>query len=125
MVETPDIPAAYPTLLPDADDVAVQVSIRHSGKAAERFEFVLDASSPLLRSGFVDWLSRARVSGAERDAITELANRVFADEAKAALWLRTPSDLFDNRTPLETLLLKDGATLVEDLLWRIDEGMPE
>jgi len=54
--------------------------------------------------------------------ITSLAEEVFADEAKAARWLRKPKARFDQRTPLEAARTEAGARLVEEMLLQLDYG---
>jgi putative toxin-antitoxin system antitoxin component (TIGR02293 family) len=55
--------------------------------------------------------------------ITALAEKIFGDENKALRWLRKSKQHFDGRTPLELLATESGARLVEEMLYRIDEGM--
>lgn len=52
-----------------------------------------------------------------------LAARIFADRAKALLWLRTPDDRLRERTPLSLLQTEAGGRVVESMLWQIDEGI--
>ncbi len=51
------------------------------------------------------------------------ACRVFADDAKAALWLRRPNPQMNNQTPLMLARSETGARLVEELLIQIDHGI--
>lgn len=53
--------------------------------------------------------------------IHELANRVFADPAKASDWLNHPSVQLGGRTPMEMLDTEDGVRRVEELLTQIDD----
>jgi uncharacterized protein (DUF2384 family) len=53
--------------------------------------------------------------------IIELANRVFADPAKAQDWLSHPSVQLGGRTPLESLGSEEGVRRVEELLTQIDD----
>jgi putative toxin-antitoxin system antitoxin component (TIGR02293 family) len=55
--------------------------------------------------------------------IAALAEEVFADEDRAWRWLRAPKRQFQGRTPLQLLATEAGARLVEELLYRIDDGM--
>ena len=55
--------------------------------------------------------------------LSSQAEGVFASRDKALLWLRTPDDRLDNRTPLKLLVTEAGARLVESLLQQIDEGI--
>lgn len=55
--------------------------------------------------------------------IVSLAEEVFASREKALLWMRTPDDRLENRTPLKMLITESGGRLIENLLWQIDEGV--
>jgi putative toxin-antitoxin system antitoxin component (TIGR02293 family) len=55
--------------------------------------------------------------------ITEHAERVFGDAAKAHRWLRKPSPMLEGSVPLTLLKSETGAHLVEKALHRIDFGM--
>jgi putative toxin-antitoxin system antitoxin component (TIGR02293 family) len=50
------------------------------------------------------------------------AVRVFGSEEKAALWLKTPSPLFEHRGPIGCLDSDGGAHAVSEELIRIDFG---
>lgn len=52
-----------------------------------------------------------------------LAECVFGNAGTAFGWLRTPKRQFADRRPLEMMATEAGARLVEELLYRIDEGM--
>jgi putative toxin-antitoxin system antitoxin component (TIGR02293 family) len=51
------------------------------------------------------------------------AEGIFSNRDKALLWLRTPDDRFDDRTPLSMLRTESGGRLVEEMLWQIAEGI--
>lgn len=55
------------------------------------------------------------------DYITNLANRVFGDAAKAAEWFNGPRLQLGGRTPLEVLATEGGVRRVEELLTQIDD----
>lgn len=55
--------------------------------------------------------------------LVSLAEKVFGDHEKALLWLRTPDDRLDDRTPVRMLVTEPGGRLVENMLWQIDEGV--
>lgn len=55
--------------------------------------------------------------------ILSLAEDVFASREKALLWLRTPDDRLEDRTPLKMLGTESGGRLVENMLWQVDEGI--
>jgi putative toxin-antitoxin system antitoxin component (TIGR02293 family) len=50
------------------------------------------------------------------------AIRVFGSEGKAALWLKTPSPLFEDSAPLSYLDSDAGAHVVSEEIVRIDFG---
>jgi uncharacterized protein (DUF2384 family) len=52
-----------------------------------------------------------------------LGQEVFGDPERGWRWLRDAKRQFHGRTPLELLATEAGARLVEELLYRIDEGM--
>ena len=51
------------------------------------------------------------------------AERVFADPAKAARWLRKPNRVLNLQTPLTLLETETGARAVEEALGQIDHGV--
>ena len=51
------------------------------------------------------------------------AELVFGSHDKALLWLRTPDDRLNDRTPLSMLHTEAGGRLVESMLWQIDDGV--
>jgi putative toxin-antitoxin system antitoxin component (TIGR02293 family) len=55
--------------------------------------------------------------------VLALADQIFASHDKALLWLRTPDDRLNNRTPLSMLPTEAGGRLIEKMLWQIDEGI--
>jgi putative toxin-antitoxin system antitoxin component (TIGR02293 family) len=55
--------------------------------------------------------------------VLALAFDVFGSNEKALLWLRTPDDRLDNRSPMSMLHTEAGGRLVEEMLWQIDEGV--
>ena len=55
--------------------------------------------------------------------VLTLADLVFGSHDKALLWLRTPDDRLNNRTPLSMLPTEAGGRLVESMLWQIDDGI--
>ena len=69
-------------------------------------------------------LSREESDRAVRLArIAALAEQVFGDSKRRWNWLRAEKRQFDGRSPLQLLVTEAGARLVEELLYRIDEGM--
>lgn len=55
--------------------------------------------------------------------IVALGEEVFGDRERSWHWLRTAKRQFQGRTPLQLVATEAGARLVEELLYRIDEGM--
>jgi putative toxin-antitoxin system antitoxin component (TIGR02293 family) len=55
--------------------------------------------------------------------VIALCQEVFGDPERAWRWLRDAKRQFQGRTPLNLLASEAGARLVEELLYRIDEGM--
>ena len=55
--------------------------------------------------------------------VVALCQEVFGDPERGWRWLRDTKRQFQGRTPLALLATEAGARLVEELLYRIDEGM--
>jgi len=55
--------------------------------------------------------------------VVALCQEVFGDRERAWRWLRDAKRQFQGRAPLALLATEAGARLVEELLYRIDEGM--
>lgn len=55
--------------------------------------------------------------------IVALAENVFGNLDKALLWLRSPDDRLSDRSPLSLLHTESGGRLIENMLWRLDEGI--
>jgi len=69
-------------------------------------------------------LSRDESDRAVRLArLAALAEQVFGDPERSWRWLRAAKRQFQGRTPLQLMATEAGARLVEELLYRIDEGM--
>ena len=69
-------------------------------------------------------LSREESDRAVRLArIAALAEHVFGDSKRAWHWLRAEKRQFHGRSSLQLMVTEAGARLVEELLYRIDEGM--
>ncbi len=69
-------------------------------------------------------LSREESDRAVRLArIAALSEQVFGHHERAWRWLRATKREFHGRTPLQLTATEAGARLVEELLYRIDEGM--
>jgi putative toxin-antitoxin system antitoxin component (TIGR02293 family) len=72
---------------------------------------------------------RESLSREESDRVVRLARiaafsqEVFGDSERSWRWLRAGKRQFDGRSPLQFAATEAGARLVEELLYRIDEGM--
>jgi putative toxin-antitoxin system antitoxin component (TIGR02293 family) len=72
---------------------------------------------------------REALSRDESDRVVRIAravglcHEVFGEPERAWRWLRDAKRQFHGRTPLELLATEAGARVVEELLYRIDEGM--
>ena len=55
--------------------------------------------------------------------IAALGEEVFGDRERFWRWLRAAKRQFRGRAPLELLATEAGARLIEELLYRVDEGM--
>jgi putative toxin-antitoxin system antitoxin component (TIGR02293 family) len=55
--------------------------------------------------------------------VAALSEQVFGEAARAWRWLRAPKRQFRGRSPLQLLATEAGARVVEELLYRVDEGM--
>jgi putative toxin-antitoxin system antitoxin component (TIGR02293 family) len=91
---------------------------------AEIFELVVPKRTLARRQAKNEALTVEETDKALRLArIAELARKVFGDEAKAHRWLRKPKRNLGGATPLAFLASEAGAREVEELLYRIDDGM--
>lgn len=55
--------------------------------------------------------------------VVALCEEVFGERERGWRWLRDAKRQFQGRSPLDLLATEAGARLVEELLYRIDEGM--
>jgi putative toxin-antitoxin system antitoxin component (TIGR02293 family) len=55
--------------------------------------------------------------------LAALTEQVFGDAARGWRWLRATKRQFLGRSPLQLMATEAGARLVEELLYRVDEGM--
>ena len=55
--------------------------------------------------------------------VVALCEEVFGEHDRGWRWLRDAKRQFQGRAPLDLLATEAGARLVEELLYRIDEGM--
>jgi len=72
---------------------------------------------------------REPLSRDESDRVVRMARiagpgeEVFGDPSRSWRWLRAAKRQFDGRSPLDLLTTEAGTRLVEELLYRIDDGM--
>jgi putative toxin-antitoxin system antitoxin component (TIGR02293 family) len=55
--------------------------------------------------------------------IAALAEQVFGESKRSWRWLRASKKQFQGRSPLQFMTTEAGARLVEELLYRIDDGL--
>lgn len=100
-------------------------ALRRAGFTQSEVHSVLISRRALMRHR----AHRHRLSQTESDRavrlarITVLAEAIFADPARSWRWLRTQKRAVGGRKPLELLATEAGGRLVEEWLYRIDDGM--
>jgi putative toxin-antitoxin system antitoxin component (TIGR02293 family) len=99
--------------------------LRHSGLTDDEvYTLVVPRRTLTHRRARREALSRDESDRAVRLArTTALAEQVFGDAERTWRWLRAPKRQFRGRSPLQLLATEAGARLVEELLYRVDEGM--
>lgn len=99
--------------------------LRRSGFTDEEiYTLVVPRRTLTHRRARRDALSRDESDRAVRLArIAALAEQVFGDVDRGWRWLRASKRQLDGRSPLQFTVTEAGARLVEELLYRIDEGM--
>ena len=100
-------------------------ALRESGLADEEvYSLIVPRRTLTHRRARREALSRDESDRAVRIArVVALCEEVFSDRERGWRWLRDAKRQFQGRTPLHLLATEAGARLVEDLLYRIDEGM--
>jgi putative toxin-antitoxin system antitoxin component (TIGR02293 family) len=107
-----------------ADTTILDELTAHGFSSDELFELVVPRRTLARRKLAGQRLSLEETDRAVRLArITAMAERVFGDDAKAHHWLREPSPMLSESTPLMLLTSETGAQVVEEALHRIDYGM--
>ena len=99
--------------------------LRHSGLTfSEVSSIVISPRTLKHRRARGEKLSNEETERAIRvGRILSQAELVFGSHDKALLWLRTPDERLNNRTPLSMLPTEAGGRLVESMLWQIDDGV--
>lgn len=91
---------------------------------AEIYSLIVPRRTLTHRRARRESLSRDESDRAVRLArIAALGERVFGDSGRAWHWLRAAKRQWKSRSPLQLAVTEAGARLVEELLYRIDEGM--
>lgn len=100
-------------------------ALRQSGVTDEEiYSLVLPRRTLTHRRTRGEALSREESDRVVRIArVLALSEEVFGDRERGWRWLRDGKRQFQKRTPLDLLATEAGARLVEELLYRIDEGM--
>jgi putative toxin-antitoxin system antitoxin component (TIGR02293 family) len=100
-------------------------ALRHSGLTDEEiFSLIIPRRTLTHRRARREAMSRDESDRAVRVArVIALCEEVFSDRGRSWRWLRDGKRQFQGRTPLEMLGTEAGARLIEELLYRIDDGM--
>lgn len=100
-------------------------ALRQSGLTDDEiYSLVLPRRTLTHRRARREALSRDESDRAVRIArVVALGEEVFGDRGRCWRWLRADKRRFQGRAPLQLLATEAGARLVEELLYRIDEGM--
>jgi len=111
-------------LVQDGLGIACVAKLRESGLTdQELFALILPRRTYSHRKSNRENLSPDESDRAVRVArIAALAERVFGDGDRALAWLRAPKRALNNAAPLAAIATEIGARLVEDMLYRIDDG---
>ena len=98
--------------------------LRRSGVTDEEiYSLIVPRRTLTHRRARREALSREESDRAVRLArIAALGEQVFGDSERAWHWLRAAKRQFHGRSPLRLTATEAGARLVEELLYRIDEG---
>jgi len=99
--------------------------LRRSGLTDEElYTLVVPRRTLTHRRARREALSRDESDRAVRLArLTALSEHVFGEPERSRRWLRTRKRQFHGRTPLQLMGTEAGARLVEELLYRIDDGI--
>ena len=100
-------------------------ALRQSGLTDEEvYSLVIPRRTLTHRRARREALSRDESDRVVRVArVVALCVEVFGERARGWRWLRDAKRQFQGRAPLDLLATEAGARLVEELLYRIDEGM--
>ena len=100
-------------------------ALRQSGLTDEEvYSLVVPRRTLTHRRARREALSRDESDRVVRVArVVALCEEVFGERERGWRWLRDAKRQFQGRAPLDLLATEAGARLVEELLYRIDEGM--
>lgn len=100
-------------------------TLRQSGLSDEEvYLLVVPRRTLTHRRARREALSRDESDRAVRVArVVALCEEIFGDRERGWRWLRAAKRQFQGRAPLQLLATEAGARLVEELLYRIDDGM--
>lgn len=100
-------------------------ALRQSGLGDEEvYSLVIPRRTLGHRHAWREALSRDESDRVVRVArVVALCEEVFGEHDRGWRWLRDAKRQFQGRAPLDLLATEAGARLVEELLYRIDEGM--
>jgi putative toxin-antitoxin system antitoxin component (TIGR02293 family) len=106
-------------------DIGVLERLRQSGLTDDEiYSLIVPRRTLTHRRARHETLSRDESDRAVRIArIAALGEYVFGDPERSWHWLRAAKRQFTGRSPLQLAATEAGARLVEELLYRIDEGM--
>ena len=108
----------------DRLDTGAIEGLRRSGVTDEEiYSLIVPRRTLTHRRARREALSREESDRAVRLArIAALGEQVFGDSERAWHWLRAAKRQFHGRSPLQLPATEAGARLVEELLYRIDDG---
>jgi putative toxin-antitoxin system antitoxin component (TIGR02293 family) len=100
-------------------------ALRQSGLTDEEvYSLVIPRRTLTHRRARREALSRDESDRVVRVArVVALCEEIFGERERGWRWLRDTKRQFQGRAPLDLLVTEAGARLVEELLYRIDEGM--
>ena len=100
-------------------------ALRRSGLTDEEiYSLIIPRRTLTHRRARREALSRDESDRAVRIArVIALCEEIFGDERRSWRWIRDGKRRFQGRTPLEMLGTEAGERLIEELLYRIDDGM--
>jgi putative toxin-antitoxin system antitoxin component (TIGR02293 family) len=105
--------------------VGVVEGLRHAGLTDDEiYSLIVPRRTLTHRRARREDLSREESDRAVRIArLAALGEQVFGETERAWRWLRAMKRQFEGRSPLQLAATEAGARLVEELLYRVDEGM--